>query len=46
MSDQNIITWNVPNILSVWLMAAVGASILAFTLSMLRKTRGTTGDKK
>jgi hypothetical protein len=37
---QNIISWNVPNILSVWLMAAVGATVLGFTLSALRRFRG------
>jgi len=40
MSEQNIISWNVPNILSVLLMAAFGATVLGFTLSAVRKFNG------
>jgi hypothetical protein len=45
MSEQNIVTWNVPNILSVWLMAAFGATVVAFTFSALRKFSGAKSGK-
>lgn len=38
--DRSLITWNVPNIVSVWLMAAVGFLVVGIAAQFLMGKSG------
>lgn len=42
--EENILTWNLPNWITVVLMAVVGFAVLAAVAGIVRKRSGTSQD--